>query len=417
MRICSITHHQVVNNPRLFREADALAAAGHDVRVVAVRRIPEQSARDAELAQGRTWRLQQVNIERTREARGAWLRTGVRRRLAMSLWRKVRRGKRLAGFAYTRTFQETIGLVLGEPTDLIIAHTQPMLAPAYFAARRVGCLWGFDCEDILSEEYGEGIQDIGHQALVRYVERAFVPRADYVTVASESFGRWLRQRCGLSHPVLIKNVPSLAEAPTDLLPGYPSARPYLSLHWFSQSIGPLRGIEDAIRALPHLQVPAQLHLRGETLPEFREPLRSLISELGVGDRVFIHERIAPHELIRSAAHHDIGLALMQPCCVNHQLAVPNKLFAFMMAGLAVGATRTEGHLSVLADAPGVGFTYDPGDVLDLARQINRLAADPDLLMASRRTAFNLARARFNWELEQKALVDLVAGLEGRVRHR
>jgi len=71
MRICSITPHQLLNNPRIVREADALAAAGHDVRVIAVRLRPEQSAFDRELTDGRRWRLQTVNIERTREGRTA----------------------------------------------------------------------------------------------------------------------------------------------------------------------------------------------------------------------------------------------------------------------------------------------------------------------------------------------------------
>ena len=53
MRICSITPHQLLNNPRLVREADALADAGHDVRVIAVKMLPDQSARDDELVRGR----------------------------------------------------------------------------------------------------------------------------------------------------------------------------------------------------------------------------------------------------------------------------------------------------------------------------------------------------------------------------
>jgi hypothetical protein len=50
-----------------------------------------------------------------------------------------------------------------------------MLGVAHLAARRLDCRWGFDCEDLLSEEYGEGISDPAHQALVRYVEATFMP--------------------------------------------------------------------------------------------------------------------------------------------------------------------------------------------------------------------------------------------------
>ncbi|MBI4353103.1 MAG: glycosyltransferase [Candidatus Omnitrophica bacterium] len=411
VRVCSITHHQVVDNPRLYREAEALVQAGHEVRVVSVQHTPGMDRLDQELARRGGWRLQSINIERSPEGRWNWFRTGIRKKAAKHFWKMGARGKRLAGFAYTRTFSETIRAVLSEPADWIIAHTQPMLAPAYFAARRAGCAWSFDCEDILSEEYGEGIQDPSHQTLVRYVEKTFIPRASFVTAASGPFQRWLVENCGLSpYSVLVRNVPSAKDAPRGAAPGYPESRKRLLLYWFSQSIGPLRGIEDVLRALPRVEVPVELHLRGEVLPEFQETLDRLIQELGVREKVFIHPRIPPHELLKAAAQHDIGLALMQPCCLNHELAVPNKIYFYMMAGLAVIATSTKGHQSAMAEADGAGFMYRPGDFEDLADRINFLAKSPGKLWDCRKRAFELARTRFNWETERKKIVELVEKL-------
>ncbi len=413
MRICSITPHHVVYNPRLHREADALSRAGHDVRVLSVRTAPALSLLDEKLAQDKMWHLEQINIERTSAGYVRWFCTGMRYKLATRLWRIARREERLAGFSYTRTFSETIRQILSEPTDLIIAHTQPMLAPAYFAAKKIGCMWGFDCEDILSEEYGEGISDPHHQSLVRFVESTFMPRAHYVTVASGLFPGWLRDHYGISKTLVIRNVPSLAEAPAELSPGYPQARPYLSLHWFSQTMGPLRGIEDLIRVLPQIRDPVQLHLRGRVLPCFEKRLHSLITESRVRDRIFLHEPIAPDEVIRSAARHDIGFVTNIPCCLNHQLAVPNKLYSCLMAGLAVAAVNTDGQRNALSAMSGVGFLYEPGNVSQLANQINALAQNPSRLAECRRRAFELARTRFNWERECSKMIDLVAGLNHR----
>ena len=410
MRICSITPHHVVYNPRLHREADALSRAGHDVRVLSVRTVPTLSILDEKLAQGKMWHLKQINIERASTGYGRWFCTGVRYKLATLLWRIARKGGRLAGFSYTRTFSETIRQILSEPTDLIIAHTQPMLAPAYFAAKKIGCMWGFDCEDILSEEYGEGISDLRHQALVRFVEATFMPRAHYVTVASELYTGWLRDHHGISKTLVLRNVPSLAEAPAELSHGYPQARPYLSLHWFSQTIGPLRGIEDLIRVLPRIRAPVQLHLRGRVLPCFEKSLRSQIAESGARDRIFLHKPNAPDEVIRSAAQHDIGFVTNIPCCLNHQLAVPNKLYSCLMAGLAVGVVSTDGQRNAFSEMSGVGFLYEPGNVSQLADQINALAQNPNRLAGCRRRAFELARTCFNWESECSKIIDLVAGL-------
>lgn len=411
MRICSITPHQLLNNPRIVREADALSAAGHDVRVIAVRNSTGQRALDESCARERTWRLQTIDIQRTPEGRGAWVRTGIRQKTAKAIWRRLQRGRRLATLAYARTSSETMRLILGEPADLIIAHTHPMLGVASLAARRLGCRWGFDCEDLLSEEYGEGISDPAHQALVRYVEAAFMPEADYVTVASPEFSRWLVDHVGIRESVYVANIPSVADAPEALRPGYPDSRRELSLYWFSISLGPLRGVEDAIRALALIDVPATLHLRGRVLPGYDRELRALIGSLNLSDRVVVHDLVASEQAVRAAAEHDVGLVLTQPCCENHELAVPNKIYTYVLAGLAVGATATRGHHSVLSAMPGVAFEYQPGNPGALAGQLTAFAREPQRLRAARVEAFRLGQARFNWEIEQRRLVDLVARFE------
>lgn len=332
--------------------------------------------------------------------------------MANYAWRIFQRGEQLAGYAYTRTFSETISRVISEPTDLVIAHTQPMLAPAFFAAEKLGCHWSFDFEDVLSEEYGEGIQkDSVHQGLVRYVERTFIPRARFVTTASGCFSNWIERNTGVRNATLVRNVPYQKEAPAQLCPGYPVSRPHLSLYWFSQTIGPLRGIEDILQAIALANCPVELHLRGEVLPFYRETLQGWIQKLRLQQKVFIHGRIAPGELLAAASEHDLGLGLMQPCCLNHELAVPNKIYAYMMAGLGVLATTTQGHASVFQEAPGIGFLYNPGDVRSLAERLEFLSKNPSELLKCRTRAFELARNRFHWETERQTLLNLVEGLQ------
>jgi hypothetical protein len=63
VRICSITPHELLNNPRLVREADALADAGH-AAVMAVKMLPALSPRHDETVRGKKWRARFVNVER-----------------------------------------------------------------------------------------------------------------------------------------------------------------------------------------------------------------------------------------------------------------------------------------------------------------------------------------------------------------
>jgi glycosyltransferase involved in cell wall biosynthesis len=108
------------------------------------------------------------------------------------------------------------------------------------------------------------------------------------------------------------------------------------------------------------------------------------------------------------------LVLTQPCCENHELAVPNKIYAYMMAGIAVGATATRGHRSAVPAIADIGFEYQPGNHAEFAARVNALVREPGRLRASREEAFRLARSRYNWEIEGARLVERIARLEREV---
>ena len=57
------------------------------------------------------------------------------------------------------------------------------------------------------------------------------------------------------------------------------------------------------------------------------------------------------------------------------------------------------------------FEYAPGDAADFAAGVNALVRDPARLQRCRTEAFRLARTRFNWETEQRRLVDVIERLQ------
>jgi glycosyltransferase involved in cell wall biosynthesis len=172
-------------------------------------------------------------------------------------------------------------------------------------------------------------------------------------------------------------------------------------------IGLDRGLQDVIRALARVDRPCQLHIRGWHSPAVADHLHTLARDAGVLDRLFLHDRVPSGELLSRAVEHDIGLALEQPISRNKVLTASNKIFFYLLAGLAVVATATPGHEAVLEQAPGAGDVYRPGDVEQLARILERLIAEPAVLASRRQAALTAARVRWNWETEQQPLIDAV----------
>jgi glycosyltransferase involved in cell wall biosynthesis len=122
--------------------------------------------------------------------------------------------------------------------------------------------------------------------------------------------------------------------------------------------------------------------------------------------------VAPGDLVPRAAEHDIGLALEQPVNRNRDLCATNKIFTYLLAGLAVAATDTTGQRWVMNAAPGAGFVYRPGDAAGLAAGLRQLLETPGALTAARAAAREAADRRFHFEAEAPGLV---AYLEGAVR--
>lgn len=74
-------------------------------------------------------------------------------------------------------------------------------------------------------------------------------------------------------------------------------------------------------------------------------------------------------------------------------AMPNKVFVYLSAGLAIAAS-VQGELRSLIDQYGIGVYFPPGDDQVLAERIAELAGNPDRLAEMRRRSRELFETRF-----------------------
>src|SRR5205814_2481980 len=136
-----------------------------------------------------------------------------------------------------------------------------------------------------------------------------------------------------------------------------------------------RGLKDAIRAAALLNGPVQLHVRGSVSSSVREELTSLARECGIASRFYIHDQVAPTELLSRTVEHDVGLALEQGDTHNRAICAANKLFFYLLGGIAVAATDVIGQRVVLEQLPEASFLYKPGDIATLARDLEKWRTD------------------------------------------
>ena len=231
-------------------------------------------------------------------------------------------------------------------------------------------------------------------AVVRRLEGALARRSEAVITVSEAFGSEITHALHLNRqPHLVLNCPAVvAELPI------PAADKVVRAIYQSAT-GPGRMPEDAVDAAAHI---GAVHLTLRIVGTDLDALRRLVAARGLGEKVSVVEPVPANSVIEGLAGFQIGVMINRAISRNDELTLPNKLFEYMMAGLAVVAPDLP-SAGAFVEREGVGVTYRAGDTASLGAAIRQLAEDPALLAACRERARRLAVESYNAEAQGPAL--------------
>lgn len=407
-RITVVTAGHLSTCPRMVKAADALAGAGHQVRVVSTASVTWASAADEAMRRVRHWPWTRLD-----HAPGTWagLTRAVRSRVA-TVAVDLRGAERVpwgvAVRAYAPMHPALVRAAAAAPADLIYGGTTGALAAVAEAASRVGCPYALDLEDLHTAESVE--PDAARQhALAARVEARVLPGAAFLTTSSAAIGDAYRARYGLDAAV----VHNVVERPPAARPAEREAGGPLRLYWVGQAIGSDRGVEEVIDAVGVAGIPAVLTLRGRATA-FVEALRARAASRAPGLTVMVVSPLGPDALVDDAREHDVGVAGEPLPIESRRRCLSNKIFTYLASGLAVVACQTPGLAPLADDLAAAGVVYRPGDVGAIAARLRRWHDDRASLHAARAAAHAAAVRRWHWEHadERGRLLALVAGVVG-----
>lgn len=398
VRICLVGATHVCHNPRLLREADSLSEAGHEVRVVSPVFVADLDESCERQLSKRPWQYQKVDyVYRGIQGRLRSILIRGRRKVSLELYSKIG-GQRLGENGYASALMELRKQASSEPADWFIAHAHAALPAAAAAAKKWDARLGFDCEDLLAERQTDPAD------IVRLIESRYLPDCAYVSVPSEAIALRIQKHYAIAEPLVLTNVFPLRLADGIAPPDQRPARKVLRLHWFGQTIGPGRGIEEAVVACGMLGSAVELHLRGTLTSGFADVLDKLVSNHSVNLR--IHPQIDHDGLIRSLEEFDVGLALERPENLGAALTVSNKIGSYLLAGLEIAATDTPGQREILDQIPNAGFLYPAGSPEMLAQKLRGSIGNWDALKSAQCAAWYAARNKFCWDIEKDKLLEI-----------
>lgn len=131
-----------------------------------------------------------------------------------------------------------------------------------------------------------------------------------------------------------------------------------------------RGIERLIRMMPLLPAHFELHLllTGDRQSTGFSQLQREVTGL---ENVTIHPPVSPDSIAAAINQYDVGVYLLAPVNLNHQLALPNKFFEFIQARLAI-AIGPSPEMATIVRKHSLGLVADDFSENALAEQLKLL---------------------------------------------
>jgi glycosyltransferase involved in cell wall biosynthesis len=393
-RAVVVTAGHLSTCPRMLKAAEALVDAGYDVRVVSTTTGGWMSRADEQIRRRGRWRSTVVDYGRS-SGLPTWLWSGVRFKSASRVVRETG-GRVIPRAAFGRVHGELVRAIEAEPADFIYGGTSGAIAATAEAGRRLAIPFAVDFEDFHCGEH-VGADEAPGNAIGRAAMRAAATGAAFVTAGSQAIAEACETRLGIAATPIHNVFPRPDREPEFR----PANRDEFRVYWFSQTIGPDRGIEDMVRALGRAPRAASLNLRGVAVPGYLAQLGALRSQVAPALTVRVLAPTGPDRMVDDCRAFDLGLASEQASTANRALCLSNKAATYPLAGLPVAITETPGQRRLAEDLGEGALRYEPGDVEGLCAQVSRLMADERAYERACRASWHAGTRRWYWEHESE----------------
>ena len=402
-KVVLITSGQPSLNPRLVKEADALTGVGIDVTVIYQYWNDWGTELDKSLLPSKRWRTVRVGGN-GKKGGGIYFLTRVIHKAGQKLQKLIGPRNGVAELAVSRTTFLLFWEARKHVADFYIGHNIGALPATVWAGQYHKKPFGFDAEDFHRHEVSD---DPEHSDVVlkKYLENKYFPLLNYLSAASPLISENYKRLFPEKKVVSILNVFPLQTIP---VPGLASEEAPLRMFWFSQTIGPNRGLEEIINSVGRVNSSnIELHLLGDLKNEDRIYFKKIIATNNLDKQVFFYEPISSDAIISFASNFDIGIAAETGVPLNRDICLTNKIFTYIQAGLALIASDTTSQKHFFKQYPNLGFIYKKGQHDCLQKIITNYNTNRELLFRHRSNSYQYGQSTLNWQIESKHFLELL----------
>jgi glycosyltransferase involved in cell wall biosynthesis len=333
MRVLMLVATSVATDTRVLREAAALVEDGHTVHIVG-KSVPDDYQPPAGVSVSSVGSSSVFRAEGGESLGARRLRPHVR----FARWVLLPQHR---NSAFARWASGALADARTRPFDVVHAHDFTALEAGAELAGERGVPLVYDTHELWSGRPRQHRPTPLQDRRERRVERELGARAAAVLTVGDGVARELRSRYGWDHVTVVRNTFEQA-------PGGPPPRPTAAV--YAGRLAPFRELEVIARASEHSPVP--ITLIGPSDQTWLATFRP--------GRANVRDSVPVEEVTAMLQEAGIALVTHGDQFANLRLALPNKAFQAVAAGVPVVATDV-GELGALVRDHGLGTLYRPGD--------------------------------------------------------
>lgn len=277
-------------------------------------------------------------------------------------------------------------------SQIVHANDLDTLLAGYFLSKRWKSSLIYDAHEIYNEQlsYTPRLK----KKLLFLLERILIKHADAVITINESIADVMSTRYSIPRPEIIPNCPYYQSFENATLQ---AAKPRII---YQGIFGPEKGLEQMIMGATNV-LEGKFFFRG--YGDLEGELREKVREEKLEEKIIFLPPVEMKELVSALHGFDIGIIPYMPVSLNHKYATGNKIFEYMMAGLAIAASDIP-EIRKIVDRCENGILFDPSNPMDISNKINEIIRNKDRLDLMKRNSLRCAKEYYNWEVQGLRLV-------------
>lgn len=409
--VCMVVKNRLSNDARVKKEMQALAGDGWQVTVIA---MPEPGTPDEELLGGITILRPPIYSKKKQQLRERV--AEVSRKTDPSLKSRIIRQVRQNPLRrFMADLQRDIPWemklrreAVRADADVYHANDLDTLEICALAAEKNGAKLVYDSHELWleSSKYLFRTNPL-KQLRLKFIEKSYIGKADAVIAVTPLRARKMMDMYREMKKVhVIVNLPERIQPLPEkgLLRRKIDADKDTVLILYQGVLTTGRGLEQLLKAAEALKH-KKVCFVFVGMDAMSGALQRIAEKMNLGNRVVFLPPVPSEELINYTVDADIGVILFGNVCLNNYYSLPNKLFEYMMAEVAIVSSAFP-ELSKVIESVNCGVTVDPNHIEGIVDAVVDLADSKDKRDSMASAGRAAALEKYNWTCQKSELINL-----------